>query len=146
MIGRALGSILTAILLLAGCVPASPDVGTYRDKAAVTLGAAISEVATVELVLETSSDGRMLRPAARTQLRYSEEALDTATGAFTELNPPAQLDGLFLRSGTLLDEASDVVAEARIAIERREVERYAALAKELKQLGTTLASLEGRVS
>lgn len=146
MTRRALGGTLLVVLLVTGCVPASPDVDTYRDKAAVTLGAAVSDVTTVRLLLEMSYDGRMLRPTALTQLRYSEGALGTAIDAYTELNPPPQLDGLFKRSSTLLGDASDLVAEARIAIERQQVDRYPGLAEELRKIGSQLEQLEGRVT
>jgi hypothetical protein len=140
------GGTLLALLLVSGCVPASPDADTYRDKTAVTLGAAVSDVATVERLLQMSYDGRMLRATALTQLRYSDGALGTATDAYTELNPPPRLDGLYERSSTLLGDAGDLVAEARIAIERREVDRYPDLADELKKIGSQLEKLEGRVS
>ena len=131
--------------LLAGCVPASPDTDTYDDKAAQTLGSAVSDVRTVQRLLETSYDGRMLRPTAIAQLRYSEDALDTATKAFTELNPPPQRDRLNTRVSTLLGDAGDLLAEARVAVERRNRPDYPGLAKDLDALAADLEKVEGRV-
>lgn len=71
--GAALGVVL-ALVLLTGCVPATPDAGTYKGKAAVTLGGALSEVATVQTILETLHQGRMFRPAAIAQMRYSQSS------------------------------------------------------------------------
>jgi len=136
---------LVAALLLAGCVPASPDADTYDDKAARTLGAGVSETRTVQRVLQSLYDGRMLRPAAKTQLRYSEDALDTAAKAFTELNPPPSRDGLNQRTSTLLSDAGDLLAQARIAIERDRVGEYPGIAQHLGAVASRMEKLEGRV-
>jgi hypothetical protein len=134
------------VLLVAGCVPASPDVGTYDDRAALTLESAVSDVRTVSTLLETLHDDRMLRPTAIAQLRYSEKSLDTAITAFTELNPPPQRDRLTQRMDTLLGEAEDLLGEARTAIERENRARYPALVRDLEATAVDLERLAGRVS
>ena len=131
---------------LSACVPASPDADTYDDKAAQTLGAAVSDVRTVQRLMETMYDGRMLRPTALAQMRYSEDALGTATTAFTELNPPPSRDRLNKQVSTLLGDAGDLVAEARIALERSEEESFPDLAGRLARLAGDLEKVEGRVS
>jgi len=136
---------LLAALLLSGCVPASPDADTYRDKAALTLASAVSETRTVSRLLQISQDGRMLRATAKAQLRHSEDALDTATGAFTELNPPPTQDRLNRRANRLLGDAGDLVAEARIAFERSRTGQYPGLVRELENLAATMERLEGRL-
>lgn len=140
---RPLGAIVGAALL-AGCVPSSPDADTYDDKAMRTLGAAVSETRTVAMLMQTSYDGRMLRPAALAQLRYSEDSLDTATSAFTELNPPPTRDTLYARTSTLLGAAGDLVTEARIATERSQDAHYPQLARQLRRLAERLERLEER--
>ena len=49
------------------------------------------------------------------------------------------------RATTLLGDASDLLAQARIALEREEVERYPRLVRRLKQMAGDLERLEGRV-
>jgi hypothetical protein len=141
-----LAAAALSLALLAGCVPASPDVDTYDDKAALTLGAGISEARTVQRILETLYDGRMLRPTAKTQLRYSEDSLDTATGAFTELNPPPARDPLSTRTATLMSTAGDLMTQARVAIERDRVEQYPTIADDLGTVADRMEKLEGRLS
>ncbi|HET7532265.1 MAG TPA: hypothetical protein VFJ83_03885 [Nocardioidaceae bacterium] len=51
-----------AAVMLGSCVPASPDADTYDDKAALTLGSAVSEARTIERVLDTLYDGRSCVP------------------------------------------------------------------------------------
>lgn len=140
-----LAATLCAVVL-AGCVPASPDADTYRDKAALTLGSAVSDVRTVSSLLDTLYDGRMLRPTAVAQLRYSEEALDTATDAFTELNPPPSQQRLYTRASSLLGDAGDLTARARITVERKQVDRYPAVVEDLEALARRIERLEGQVS
>ncbi|HEU4511958.1 MAG TPA: hypothetical protein VFR87_02520 [Nocardioidaceae bacterium] len=142
---RVLAAALAAALL-GGCVPASPDVDTYDDKARLTLGAAVSDVRTVQKLLETLYDDRMLRQTAIAQMRYSEKSLGTATSAFIELNPPPQRDRLTKRMSTLLGDAEDLLDEARTAIERYDRARYPALADDLDTIAKDLEELEGRVS
>lgn len=142
----AVAAAVLAPCLLAGCVPASPDADTYRDKAAQTLGSAVSDVRTVSRLLSTSYDGRMLRPTALAQTRQSEGALGTATTAFTELNQPRSQDDLSHRASTLLGDAEDLLAEARVALEREDRGRYPALVRELEALAGDLEALEAAVS
>lgn len=142
---RLLLALLAAVVLV-GCVPASPDVDTYDDKARLTLQSGVSEARTVQKILETLQDGRMLRPSAKTQLRYSEDALDTADKAFTELNPPPARDRLEKATSALLADAGDLLAEARVAVERDEVPKYAGIAEDLSKVSSKMEKLEGRLS
>jgi len=137
--------LVALLVLLSGCVPSNPDTDTFDDKSLRTAGAALSQTRTVSGLLQTSYDGRMLRPTALAQLRYSEDSLDTATGAFTELNPPSARDAQYTRLSTLLGEAGDLVAEARIAVERSEEARYPRLVDRLDALASKLERLEGRL-
>lgn len=131
--------------LLTGCVPASPDTGTYDDKVRLTLGSAVGDVRTVERLLQTLHDDRMLRPAAIAQLRYSEDSLGTATKALTELNPPPARDRLADRADTLLTDADDTMTEARLAVERHEVGSYLRLARDLEKVAVAMEQVEERL-
>jgi hypothetical protein len=126
-------------------VPASPGPSTYEDKAKLTVDAALSEVATVQLTLEQLSRDRSFRPSVLTQLRYSEDSLDTATGAFDELNPPKTDDRLHQRTDALLSAAGDALAHTRIAVERNERQEYLALIATLKKIATRLDTLGKQV-
>lgn len=140
----ALGSLLGA-LVLGGCVPANPDAATYEQKTALTLGGALSEVATVQQLLETLRQDRMFRPTAIAQMRSSESNLDTNAGAYGEVHPPPQLDWLQQRTSTLLTESQDTVFQARLAIERHQADRYPAIAQDLSRLAEKLDKLQKRV-
>jgi hypothetical protein len=135
-----------ACCLVAGCVPASPGPSTYEDKAAMTVESALSEVATVQQTLRQLDRGRAFKPQVLTTLRYSEDNLDTATGAFDELNPPGVDDRLHRRTDDLLTEAGDLLARTRIAVARDRRGRYAALTRELAKLAARLERLDKQVA
>ena len=142
---QALAAVALSGAVLARCVPASPDADTYDDSAAQTVGSAISDVRTVQRLLETLSDDRMLRPVAVAELRYSEERLGKVTQAFTELNPPPQRDRLAQQLSTLLEDGGDLLAESRVAVHRHETGEYSSLATDLERLAADMEELEGRV-
>jgi hypothetical protein len=137
--------MVVALLALTGCVPASPDADTYEDKAVLTLGSALSEVATVQLTLEQLDKETIFRAAALTTLRYSEDNLGTAAKSFTELNPPP-IDGrLYERCNSVLGDAEDLLAEVRIAVERGRVGQYLSLLRQLQKLSDRLDRMEKQV-
>jgi hypothetical protein len=139
-------TVLTGAVLLAGCVPASPDRDTYLGKVSVTLGGALSEVATVQVVLEALHDGEMFRSTAIVQVRDSQSSLDTNAGAFNEIDPPLDLDRLYDRTNALLTAGTQAVQAARLAIDRRQVGRYADLAHDLERIAKRLDTLEAKTS
>ncbi|HET6560838.1 MAG TPA: hypothetical protein VFG72_03105 [Marmoricola sp.] len=135
---------LLVIALASGC-STSPGVTDYRKQASLTLGTAVSEVATVRLVLSELADGDTFRPAALTQLRYSEETLGSAAQSFGSLNPPAPADPVHQKTSTLLGNAEELLATVRIAVHRRHTDAYPGLVDDLKKVGSRLEELERRV-
>jgi hypothetical protein len=112
----------------------------------VTSGGALSEVATVQTVLEALHDGRMFRSTAIAQVRDSQSSLDTNAGAFNEIDPPPDLDRLYDRTNALLTAGTQAVQAARLAIDRRQVGRYADLAHDLELIAKRLDTLEATAS
>lgn len=143
--GPRLAAYVVVASLAAGCVPASPDPSTYDSKAVLTLGSAVSETRTVQQTVLALDQDRTFRTVAKTQLRYSEDALDTATGAFTELNPPPERDRLHAQVTTLLGDAGDLLARTRIAVERDRSAQYPALSRQLGRIADRMQRLEERV-
>jgi hypothetical protein len=137
--------MLVALLALTGCVPASPDADTYEDKAVLTLGSALSEVATAQLTLEQLDKETSFRAAALTTLRYSEDNLGTAAKSFTELNPPPTDDRLYARCNSVLGDAEDLLAEVRITAERGRASQYPPLLRQLRKLSDRLDRMEKQV-
>jgi hypothetical protein len=141
---RAYAAAAAALLAvtLSGCIPATPDADTYRDKAERTLGAGVSQTTTVAMILRNLHKDKMFRPAAITQMRYSQGSLDTASTAFTELTGPAQLDDVTRKVSSWMSEAATKADDARTAIERGNRGEYLPLAKELTSLADKMEKLE----
>jgi hypothetical protein len=138
-------AVATSTLLVSACVPASPDADTFESKAALTLGAAVSDVGTARVSRESLVKGRTFSPTVLVAFRYSEDSLGTATQSFTELNPPSADSVLYQRVSTLLGEASDLLARARMAVHRDQADRYPGLVDQLRKLGDRLDALEKQV-
>jgi hypothetical protein len=145
---RLLGSALAVVVLAvsSGCVVASPDTDTYEDAAASSLGAAASEVATVQMLLDLLDRHRITSSAVVAQLRYSEKNLAKAAQGLTGLNPPPSEDGISTKAGDLFDQAETLVEDARLAVHRSETTQYASIARSLAALGKDLQTLEGKAS
>lgn len=133
-------------MVLSGCVVASPDTDTYDDAVAKTVGTAISETATVEKLLRLLVSGDIPRPAVVAQMRYSEQSLERASSWFTRLNPPVGSDSTRDRLSDLLDEASDLLGQARVAIHRDRKSEYPGVADALGGLADRLERLEAAAS
>jgi hypothetical protein len=141
-----LAGVLVALLSVAGCVPASPDQNTYLAKTSVTVGGALSEVATVRAILEALHENKMFRTLAIAQIRASQDSLHTNAGAFAEVNPPPELDRLHAQTSSLLSDATDLVVQARIAVDRHRSDRYPKIADDLGKIATQLDKIETSVS
>jgi hypothetical protein len=142
----AAGSLVLAMVLVSGCVPASPDEDTYRGKASVTVGGARSEVGTAQKTLDALRHDRTFRPTAVVALRDSRSSLGTNASAFHEVNPPQSLDGLYRRIDRALSDAADAVQQAVLAVHRQQVGRYARIAADLGGVANRLARLERATS
>ena len=138
--------VLVALFAVAACVPASPDENTYQAKTSVTVGGALSDVATVRTILDALHEDKMFRATAIAQIRASQDSLDTNAGAFAEVNPPPALDGLYARTSKSLSDATDLVTAARIAIDRNRSDRYRKIAQDLSKTAAQLEKIEKSVS
>ena len=138
--------VLVALFAVAACVPASPDEDTYQAKTSVTVGGALSDVATVRTILEALLEDMMVQATAIAQIRASQDSLDTNAGAYAEVNPPPALDGLYARTSRSLSDAADLVTAARIAIDRHRLDRYLKIARDLGKTAAQLMKIEKSVS
>jgi hypothetical protein len=142
----ALGVLLLVLLgvLAARMVPhpigPARTSGKYSGKAVTTARAAASDVATVLLVTNAASRGRAFGPYAALVVSDAEEALSGGQGTFDSIQPPdAQSDELRDALDELLGQATDDVAQVRIAARRGSL---ADLAEVAEPLNADLRGLE----
>jgi hypothetical protein len=148
--GHAVPGALLALLgavvpLTGGCVVASPDTNTYDDAARQAVRSVISESTTVEKLLCLLIDDDIPRSPVVAQLRYSEQGLLGATSWFTGLDQPVGSDATAARLGMLMQDAGDLVVNARIAIHRNQESQYADIAQALDRVVRDLQRAEADV-
>lgn len=137
---------LAAVLVLSGCVSPAFGPDSYRGKAEQAVGAAVSEVATAQLVVEQVLRGRLPKPYADESVSASEDALGSISDSFGAVQPPTESDEIQEEVSALLDEAASSVTDARIAVRRGDRVALEALVDELRQLAEQLTALEERLT
>lgn len=130
--------IVVAALLLAGCVPQSPDQDTFRDRSELAIEQTVSAVESTLLVLRLLMREDMLTNYAEIAVHDAQDSLSAASGGYDALNPPRQLDQLYSSTSTLMSDASSAVTDTRIAVSRDDAGDFAKLEKQLSKLAKDL--------
>ena len=139
-------ALLVAGQLLAGCVTPATGADSYHDKASTTVGAAASEVATAQLTVRLVRRDRIQKPYADETVTASETALGSIGNAFGSVQPPTGDDRLRDEVTTLVSDAEDAVAHARIAVRRGDSSDLADAARELSRSAHQLAKAQQALS
>lgn len=134
-----------AVLLLAGCVTPATGADSYQDKAAMSVKAAISEVETARLTVRAMLDDRILRRYADETVSASEQALASISEAFGSVQPPQGTDQVRDEVTTVLSDAEDAVAMARIAVRRSDRTRLQQVQVDLTKVADDLGELKERL-
>jgi hypothetical protein len=137
--------LLAALLTLGGCVSPAFGPDSYRGKAEQAVGAALSEVATAQLVAEQVVAGRLPRPYADETVSASEDALGSISDSFGTVQPPGESDEIQEEVSDALDEAAGAVTDTRIAVRRGDRVGLQTLIDKLRHLADQLAALEERL-
>ncbi len=136
LIGLAIGSALYF-----GLKPSTParTFDAFELKAKDTAESALSSVETARLVAHAGTDGKGFGPYVSVMLSEAETALGRAQTTFAGYQPPDDhADHVRSRLDGLLGDASDHVADLRIAARRGELERLDRLAKPLRSVAAQL--------
>jgi hypothetical protein len=136
------GLAAAAILGLAGCVTPATGADSYRGKASMSVEAAISEVESARITVQALLDDRMLTPYGDETITANETALDSIAAAFGSVQPPVGSDELRETVTTLVSDAEDAVAAARIATRRSDRVELIQAMSELDVVADELAVAE----
>jgi hypothetical protein len=139
---RRLGGLLLAGVLLTGCVSPATGDDDYRGKGQSAAGAALSEVASAQLVVEQMLHHRLPRPYADETVSASEDALGSISDSFGAVQPPGESDEVQADVSSLLDDAAAAVTDARIAVRRGDEDAMRGLVDRLGRLADRLRALE----
>jgi hypothetical protein len=146
--GGALTRVAASAVLafaLTACVSPAPDETSFSDKAAMTAGAAASEVATVRLTTQLLLAGRLQRNYGDVTISASEDALSSVAQTFSVVQPPDKAsDQVRAHLEQLLGDASDAVAAARIANRRDDKPAMTKSLVDLDRSATQLKAAEER--
>ena len=136
--------ILLAIsvsLLLGGCIAPALDQGAFEQNAKSALESAASETSTAQIAVDVLLSGKATNAYADTVVTDSENAMGGIETSFGVVDPPAATqDGLRDEVLTLLGDADDALAHARIAIRRGDVSSLREAHKELEDASAHLES------
>src|SRR5690349_6836270 len=116
--GRVAALAVAALVALSGCVSPALGEDSYRGKGQQAAGAALSEVATAQLVIEQVLEGNLPKAYADETVSAAEDALGSISDSFGAVQPPRESDEVQSDVSDLLDEAASAVTDARIAVRR----------------------------
>jgi hypothetical protein len=134
------GLLLLTLLSATACRPSAPDQHGWQSSAEQAVTDMVSEVATSRLTVQQQLRGRFVGRYAVVVLTYSEEAAGKASDSVSTLQPPPSARPSYEGLTSLLSDATDAVAGARIAVaagdDQASREAVADLSKALARLRT----------
>jgi hypothetical protein len=137
--------LLVLLVLGSGCAPASPDHAAWTDQAKQSLADAVSEVSTVTLAIQLQQRGDLAQNYQQVVALDSEETLGLTAQKLGGMQPPAEDDQEYARVTTALSDASDLLADVRIAVVREDTGEYSKLLQRLARTRADLLSLKDRL-
>ena len=122
---RLRAAVVSAVLAttsLTACVGPATTNDAYRGKALHAAHAAVSELESSRLAVDTMLAGRLQHLYTETMLSASEDALSSVQQSFDSIQPPESrvADDLRASLDQLLSDANDSVRELRIAARRHD--------------------------
>jgi hypothetical protein len=138
---RILG-LLVALGLLTACVPPSPGPESWRHDARQTVSDVASELATSQLVLEQEAAGRLFTRYAVVMVVEAEKQAGDAATKFESEQPPKVEQRRYDTVTKVLDQATSLITDARIAVADGEEAAYDRLVRQLDRAGRRLDQLE----
>jgi hypothetical protein len=144
---RCAGSSLRSVwvlmaLFVAGCVGPARTFDVYEGKAENSVAQSLSAVRTAEAAIETAICDRSFASSVSITIQDASETIDGSQSAFASIQPPDQAsDALRARVLPVLSDASDVVANARIAARRGDLSSLAQLRQPLSEVSGRLNRL-----
>lgn len=132
---------ISATLVLGGCIAPALDRGAFEQNAKSALESAASETSTAQIAVDVLLSGKATNAYADTVVTDSENAMGGIETSFGVVDPPApNQDELRDEVLTLLGDADDALAHARIAIRRGDPSALREARKELEDASAHLES------
>jgi hypothetical protein len=133
---------LLMALFLGGCVGPARTFEVYQAKAENSVAQSLSAVRTAEAAIETAIGDRSFESSVSITIQDASETIDGSQSAFASIQPPDRAsDALRAQVLPVLSDASDAVANARIAARRGDVPSLAQLHQPLSEVSARLDRL-----
>jgi hypothetical protein len=130
----AVWSWLVLAVVASGCAPQAPDHSSWVDQAHQSLEDTSSEVSTAELLLRQVGENRVPGKYQQVIVQDAEKAVGRISDRFGGEQPVRGDDATYTRVTGLMSDASDLLAEVRIAVVRRDEDAYPGLLDKLDAL------------
>ena len=132
-------SWLAILLLLGACTGPVRSTNVYESKAGATAETVASAVETARLAVQAGTEGKAFGRYLTQVLAEAEEDADAAQGTFEGIQPPdRRADELRDQLDELVSEATDTLAELRVAARRGHTAELAEPAAPLEELAGKL--------
>lgn len=145
-LAAALLVLLGTVCLTASCAAPTTSDAEVRRQASLSVEAALSELATVDLVARTQLRGRSFWPATDVTVTASERAVSSVEQTFGSRQPPRTAGPLWTRTGDLLATTADLVTDVRVAVRRHDEVELRSLLREVGPLERRLEAVEKATS
>jgi hypothetical protein len=140
------GSLVFAVLVLvSGCRPSAPSESGWRDSAEQAVTDMVSEVATSRLTMQQELRDRFVGRYGVVVLTYAEEAAGKAADSVGGLQPPPAAQPSYVELTGVLSDATDAIAQARIALAAGDARQSRGAIQELGEVLAKLHRLETRL-
>lgn len=130
--------------LLTAC--GAPTPAAFLEQSDRALEDATSAVATTGVALDQLRLRRLPRPYGTVVLTEQEESLGSTQQSYAATQPPASEQAVYDSTTDLLEEASGLVTEARIAVRRGRHGSYAQIRSDLAEVGSQIAEARQEIA
>lgn len=129
-----------------GCAAPTTSDAEVRRQAQLSVEAALSELATVDLATRTQLRGDSFWASTDVTVTASEGAVSTVEQTFTSRQPPRTTGPLWSRTGEALGRAADLVTDVRLAVRRHDERELRSLLRDVGPVQRRLEAIKSETS
>jgi hypothetical protein len=133
---------LVAVPFASACAPSTPDTDSWRLHARRAVADVLSSVQTSRLALEQALDGRLYDAYVQNLTLDAEEAGNASAGKLAAEQPPVPEHQRYTVVTDQLDQATGLLADARIAAVEGRTGEYPKLIQQLHSTAARLDTIE----